>query len=55
MRKRSKRDLLTLLGLVIIVGGIIGANGYMRRAGLREQFELIRAAMEQKHKEAGWP
>lgn len=53
MRKRSKRDLLTLLGLVIIVGGIIGANGYMRRAGLREQFELIRAAMEQKHKEAG--
>lgn len=55
MRKRSKRDLLTLLGLVVIVAGIIGANGYMRRAGLREQFELVRAAMEEKHREAGVP
>lgn len=53
MRKRSKRDLLTLLGLVVIVVGIIGANGYMRRAGLREHFEQMRAALEQKHRDEG--
>lgn len=53
MRKRSKRDLFTLVGLVIIVAGIIGANGYMRRAGLREQYEIVRAALEDKHRDAG--
>lgn len=53
MRKRSKRDLLTLLGLVLIIVGVIGANGYMRRAGLREHFEQIRAALEKKHRDEG--
>ncbi len=53
MRKRSKRDLLTLLGLVIIVAGIIGVNGYMRRAGMREYFDKMRAELEAKHREEG--
>ncbi|MFA7693519.1 MAG: DUF3299 domain-containing protein [Candidatus Hydrogenedentes bacterium] len=53
MRKRSKRDLLTLLGLVIIVVSIISVNGYLRRAGLREHFEKMRAALEQKHRSEG--
>ncbi|HOC69523.1 MAG TPA: DUF3299 domain-containing protein [Candidatus Hydrogenedentes bacterium] len=53
MRKRSKRDLLTLLGLVIIVAGVIGVNGYMRRAGMREYFDKLRAELETKHREEG--
>lgn len=53
MRRRSKRDLITLLGLVVIVGGIVFANGYMRRAGLREHFENMRAAVEAKHRSEG--
>ncbi len=53
MRKRSKRDLLTLLGLVIIVAGVILANGYMRRAGMREYFDKLRTELEAKHREEG--
>ena len=53
MRRRAKRDLITLLGLVAIIVGIVTANGYMRRAGLREHFENMRAAVEAKHREDG--
>lgn len=53
MRRRSKRDLITLLGLVVIVAGVVGVNGYMRRAGLRETFEKMRALVEAQHREAG--
>lgn len=53
MRRRSKRDLITLLGLVVIVAGVVGVNGYLRRAGLRETFERMRAVVEAKHRDAG--
>ena len=53
MRKRTKRDLTTLIGLVIIVASVVGINGYMRRAGLRESYEKIRAALEAHHRSEG--
>ena len=53
MRRRSKRDLLTLLGLVVIIAGVVLANGYMRRAGLRVYFDKMRAELEAKHREEG--
>lgn len=53
MRRRAKRDLATLVLLVLIVGGIVLVNGYMRRAGMRELFEQMRAAVEEKHRSEG--
>jgi len=53
MRRRSKRDLLTLLGIVIVIAGIVLVNGYMRRAGMREYFDKLRAELEAKHREEG--
>ncbi len=53
MRRRAKRDLATLLALVTVVAGVVGVNGYMRRAGLRESFEKMRAAVESKHRGEG--
>ncbi len=53
MRRRAKRDLVTLLGLVVIVATVVAVNGYMRRSGLREHFERMRAAVETKHRDEG--
>lgn len=53
MRRRAKRDLITLLGIVVIVAGVVMANGYMRRAGLREHYERMRAVVEAKHRDEG--
>ncbi len=53
MRRRAKRDLATLLGLVVIVASIVGINGYLRRAGLREHYERMRAVVEAQHREEG--
>ncbi len=53
MRRRAKRDLTTLLGLVVIVATVVAVNGYMRRAGLREQYVRMRAVVEAKHRDEG--
>lgn len=53
MRRRAKRDLFTLVGLVIIVASVVGLNGYMRRSGLRETYEKMRAIVEDKHRGEG--
>ncbi|HDP34797.1 MAG TPA: DUF3299 domain-containing protein [Candidatus Hydrogenedentes bacterium] len=53
MRRRAKRDLVTLLGIVVIVASIVGVNGYLRRAGLREHYERLRAMVETKHRNEG--
>ena len=53
MRRRAKRDLLTLIGVVVVLSAIIGVNLYMRKEGLRGQYEALRAAFEQKHREKG--
>ena len=53
MRRRAKRDLLTLVGVVVVLSAIIGVNVYMRKEGLRGQYEAMRAAFEQKHREKG--
>jgi hypothetical protein len=53
MRRRNRRDLFTLIGVVVVLTAIIGVNGYMRREGLRGQYEAMRAAFEKKHLEKG--
>lgn len=53
MRRRAKRDLMTLVGLVVIVASVVGVNGYLRRAGLREHYERMRAVVEAKHRGEG--
>jgi hypothetical protein len=44
---------MTLVGLVVIIVSVVTANGYMRRAGLREFFDNMRVAEEAKRKEEG--
>ena len=53
MRKRAKRDLLTLIGVVVVLLAIVTVNIYMRKEGLTAQYEAMRAAIEQKHREKG--
>ena len=53
MRRRAKRDLLTLTGVVLVLTAIFTVNLYMRKEGLRGKFEARRAAFEQKHREQG--
>ncbi len=53
MRRRAKRDLMTLVGLVVIVASVVGVNGYLRRAGLREHYERMRAVVEAQHRDEG--
>ncbi len=53
MRKRAKRDLFTLAGVVVVVASIVLVNMYLRREGLRGHYERLRAAFEAKHREQG--
>lgn len=46
MRRRAKRDLITLVGIIAILGAIVGINTYMRFEGLKERFEAMRMAKE---------
>ncbi|MCK5861316.1 MAG: DUF3299 domain-containing protein [Candidatus Hydrogenedentes bacterium] len=53
MRRRAKRDLMTLVGLVVIVASVVGINGYLRREGLRAGYEKMRALVENQHRSEG--
>lgn len=53
MRRKAKRDLLTLIGVVAVLAGIVLVNGYSRRDALREQYEQMRAAFEERHRGEG--
>ena len=46
MRKRAMRDLGTVLGVVVILAGVLGANMYMRLESLKEKAIKIREKME---------
>lgn len=53
MRKRAKRDLITLTGIIILLLGVVGANMYMRLDSLKEAAEKLRKQYESKHRAAG--
>jgi len=53
MRRRAKRDLMTLIGVVVIIASVVAVNGYLRREGFRAQFEKMRALVEDKHRSEG--
>lgn len=53
MRRKAKRDLLTLTGVIVVLAGIVLINGYSRRDALRERYEQMRAAFEEKHRGDG--
>lgn len=53
MRRRAIRDLGTLAGVLIILGGVVAANTYMRLDSLKEKWVKIRKAMEQHRREEG--
>ncbi|NIA12917.1 MAG: DUF3299 domain-containing protein [Nitrospiraceae bacterium] len=53
MRTRAKRDLITLLGVVLILAGVVGVNTYMRLDSLKEQYEKLRIQFEDKQKGKG--
>ena len=53
MRRRAKRDLLTLLGVAIILTGVVAANTYMRLDTLKETYRKARAILEEKHRSQG--
>ncbi|HNY85912.1 MAG TPA: DUF3299 domain-containing protein [Candidatus Hydrogenedentes bacterium] len=53
MRRKAKRDLLTLTGVIVVLAGIVLINGYTRRDALREQYVKMRTAFEEKHRGEG--
>ncbi len=53
MRRRAKRDLGTLIGVVAVLAGVVFVNGWLRRDELRGQYEKMRAAFEAKHRGEG--
>ena len=53
LRRRKMRDLMTLVGIIVVLATIVGVNAYLRREGLRGQYEKIRAAFEAKHRSEG--
>lgn len=46
MRRRAKRDLLTLTGVVLVLGMVLGVNTYLRLEGLKEKYEEWRMTKE---------
>jgi len=54
MRKRAKRDLLTLAGVIVILGAIVSVNTYLRLEGLKEMAGKMRMALEEKIRSQGF-
>ena len=54
MRKRAKRDLLTLAGVVVILAAIVGVNTYLRLEGLKEMAGKMRMALEERIRSQGF-
>ena len=53
MRRRAKRDLITLVGVVFIALGIVVANAYMRLDTLKEAAIKLRKQYEAKYQAEG--
>lgn len=53
MRTRAKRDLITLLGVVVIVVAILFINMYLRLDSMKEAARKMRAALEEQHRAEG--
>ncbi|MCP4644589.1 MAG: DUF3299 domain-containing protein [bacterium] len=53
MRRRAKRDLLTLAGVAIVVGAVVVVNGYLRLETAKEFAIKMRMALEKTWKEKG--
>ena len=54
MRRRAKRDLLTLLGVGAILALIVGINLYMHIESAKEAFEKMRLAKEEEIRSQGF-
>lgn len=55
MKRRTKRDLSIFVAIIVVVGGLIFANGQLGRQGLAEDFEKLREQLEQKRVSSGVP
>ncbi len=53
MRRRARRDLITLAGVIAIVGLVLFVNAYMRVESLKEAAVTMRKILEQKHRDEG--
>jgi hypothetical protein len=53
VRKRAKRDLITLLGVVVVIAGIVAINTYLRLGDLKAQYERMRMHVEAKYRSEG--
>lgn len=53
MRRRTTRELGTIIGVVAILAAVIFLNGYMRRGSLSGEYEKARLAAEQDQKQIG--
>ncbi len=54
MRRRTKRDLLTFGGIVVILACILGTNIYLRFDAVKEAATKMRLALESKYRTEGY-
>jgi hypothetical protein len=54
VKRRAKRDLITLLGVVVIIAGIVGVNTWTRLDTLKEHYRKMRMALEEKYRSEGY-
>jgi hypothetical protein len=54
VRRRAKRDLITLSGVCLILAAIVGFNLWLKRDSLREQYEKMRLAKEEEVRAGGF-
>ncbi len=55
MKRRTKRDLSILVAILMVIGGVVFANGQLGRQGLAEDFEKLRETLEQQRVNSGVP
>jgi len=53
VRKRTTRELGTIIGAIAILAAVVFVNGYMRRGSLAGQYEKARLAAESNQKQIG--
>jgi len=55
MKRRTKRDLSIFTAILVVIGGVVFANGQLGRQGLAEDFENLREQLEQARVNSGVP
>lgn len=53
MRRRAVRDLVTILGIAVILVGVVFANSELRRGNLRDRYITYRKTVEAERREGG--